>query len=222
MDHTSPSESKNYKDFVRFRQLTNPCIAGLSEFFEGTRYSPSPCRIYAANYGIEGNRRNSTVFKKVDVTDLSHTLNTPSPGQRRLIIIEDLHPWVAEVLGSRLDIDPIFFANHVVTKYGDIEMMSAPPSAALAPSQTVMQANCFHLHFQRIVDLGSAKMFRDCGWGFVTSGNVPRAVRRLPALCNRQLAILRACCSVLVKSFDQSSIGEFPVQIPENDPPDRG
>ncbi|GAD98119.1 hypothetical protein PVAR5_6809 [Paecilomyces variotii No. 5] len=207
MDHTSPSESKSYKDFVRFRQQANPCIAGLSKFFEGSRYPPSSCRIHAANYGTEGIQRNSAVFKKVDVTELSHILNTPSPGQRRLIIIEDLHPWVAEVLGSRLDIDPVFFANHVVTKYGGIEMMPAPPSAALAPSQIIMQANCFHLHFQRIVDLGSAKKFRNCGWECVTSGNVPRALRRLPAVSNRQLAILRACCSVFVKSFDRSSIG---------------
>lgn len=216
MDSASNRE-KAYKDFVKFRQGTNPCVTGLSKFLEAPRHPQSSCQIYAMGYPGEGNQRSPADFEKVNPNYFPSVLTAPSPCQGRLIIIEDVHPFVVEILGSILDIDPIFFANHIVTKYDDISISPAPPSVSLAPSQIVSQEDWFHMHYQQIVDLGPAEMFRSCPWGLITSGNVPRAVRRLPAISGRQLGIVRSCCSVLIKSFDRSWIGEFLVQIYRED-----
>ncbi|KAJ5211414.1 hypothetical protein N7491_011232 [Penicillium cf. griseofulvum] len=199
---------ERYKSFVKFRQQTNPCIGELLKFLDAPWSASSyrSCRSYTASYNVNNTERPPMEFEEIDIIDISSVLTAPQPGHIRLIIIEDIHPSIVEILGAELDIDPIFFADYIVTNYGGIETTPAPPSVALAPSQVVLQNNRFHLHSQKVIDLGCAEMFRGCAKKFATSANVPRSVRRLVPLSGRQLGILRGCSSFFVKSFDQSWI----------------
>ncbi|OAL37069.1 hypothetical protein AYO20_03546 [Fonsecaea nubica] len=195
-----------YREFVRFRQQSNPCVAGLSQFLENRDLQQDSCRIYLSGCASEVST-GSQSFDQVYLDELRSILATPfSAGPGRIILIEDLHPLIVEILGTALDIDPIFFADHVVTNYAQIEKSPAPPSVALAPSQIASQADRVNIHFQQIVDLGAEEGFRNSTWIFNTAANVHRTVRRLPPLSGRQLGIARSCCSVLLKPFGQSWI----------------
>lgn len=209
MDSFESKTGELYKEFVRFRRQTNPCIEGLLHFLEAPRSTSSynSCRLYVAGCSVSEFQSSPLNFEKIDLVDLPTVLTPPASGHKRLIIIEDLHPSIVELLGASLDIDPTFFAEYIVTNYGDIEKVPSPPSVALAPSQ-LLQNGWLHLHSQKAVDLGSADMFRGCAWKLVTSGNVPRTMRRLVPLSGRQLGIVRGCSSFFVKNFDQSWIGE--------------
>lgn len=200
-----------YRDFVKFRQQNNPCVAGLSQFLETKGLPKDACRIYVLDCASESTLEvKPSGFVPVHVDNLHSVLKAPSiSGQGRVIIIEDLHPSTVEILGTTLDIDPIFFADHVVTKYDSIEASPAPPLVALAPSQVVSHTDRINIHFQQIVDFGGEERFRDYPWTFKTTANMPRTVRRLPPLSGRQLGITRSCHSVLVKPVGRSWISKF-------------
>ena len=198
---------KAYRDFVRFRQERNPCVRGLSAFLETPRLPQDLCQIYVVHVDIGGNPDESQEIQKVHHNQLPSALEPPPPGRGRLIVIEDLHPSVLEVLGVTLDIDPIFFADYVVTNLENIERSPAPPSVALTPSQIQSRGDWFHIHYQQVIDLGPDGPPRHSPWVLKTFANVPRAVRRLPPLHGRQLGIARACFSILTKCMDQSWIG---------------
>ncbi|OAG37291.1 hypothetical protein AYO21_08476 [Fonsecaea monophora] len=175
-------------------------------FLENGDLQQDSCRIYLSGCASQVST-GSQSFDQVYLDDLRSILATPfSAGPGRIILIEDLHPLIVEILGTALDIDPIFFADHVVTNYAEIEKSPAPPSVALAPSQIASQADRVNIHFQQIVDLGAEEGFRNSTWIFNTAANVHRTVRRLPPLSGRQLGIARSCCSVLVKPFEAKRV----------------
>lgn len=132
-------------------------------------------------------------------------ISTICPKTTRMIFVEDTSPWLIVQLGGILDIDPVFFANYVNTDFKDIENSPPPPSLALLPS-LISQTGHLHLHYQRLLDLGSADSFKDSTYAFKTGANVPRNVRRLTPLSGRQLALARTCCSLLTKSLGTSFI----------------
>lgn len=198
-----------YRDFVDFRQQRNPCVGGLSSFLATYRLPEDSCKIYIADLNPESSTDVSTQrLKMVHTGELPSALDPSQPGRPRVIIIEDLHPSVLQILGSKLDIDPLFFADYVLTKFENLESAPAPPSVALTPSQIRSQGSWFHIHYQQVIDLGqeSAAHFP---WVLNTLANVPRAVRRLPLLQGRQLGIVRGCCSILTKHLNQSWLGLY-------------
>ncbi|OTB08926.1 hypothetical protein M426DRAFT_18323 [Hypoxylon sp. CI-4A] len=190
-----------YRDFVKFRERNNPCVAGLSEFLENRGLPRNVCRIYTSDHSPERTTEHkSRGFGQVSPENLRSVLTAPPVGhQGRVFIVEDPDPLTVELLGATLDIDPVFFADHIVTKYDEIETSPAPPSVALAPSQIISESERLNIHYQQIVDLGAEETFRGCPWSLGTVANVPRSVRRLQPLSGRQLGLARGCCSVLVK-----------------------
>jgi hypothetical protein len=121
------------------------------------------------------------------------------------LIVENIQHHLISLLGEILDVDPIFFAGHVTTDFKDIEEAPLPPSLALFPSR-IAEKGYLHLHYQQLLDLGSADAFKSSPYSLKSDSNVPRNVRRLPYLSGRQLAFSRACCSILVKDFRDSWI----------------
>ncbi|KAK7751001.1 hypothetical protein SLS62_006986 [Diatrype stigma] len=202
-----------YREFVKFRQQNNPCILGLSHFLDKQDLRKEACRIWSLNcvpQDIQGAEPQG--FEEVPADNLHLMLEAPLPADHgRILIVEDIHPSVVEILGKALDIDPAFFADHVVTKYAEIEISPAPPSVALTSSRIVSEADRFNIHFQKMVDLGAEENFRNSPWTLQTLTNVPRSVRRLAPVSGRQIAINRSCCSVLSRTFDQGwiVIGEW-------------
>ena len=207
--------SKTYADFVKFRALSNPCIGGIANFLSAAQPGDAKTTQYQVVHHSGGEWSggvNSAVSSSSPDDDFAASLQPPPPGQGRVIVIEDIHPSLLELLGSNLDIDPIFFADYILTNFEDIELSPSPPSVALPPSRTVSTNDSFHIHYQQMLDLGHENEQPELPRVFQTSGNVRRSVRRLVALRgrpetpSRQLAIVRGCCAVLKKTFGQSWI----------------
>ena len=116
------------------------------------------------------------------------------------LMIEDIQPCHVEDLGESLSIDPIFFAGHLGTDYREVEQHSLPLWANTLPSESATQEFC-HIHYQRVIKL--EKYLKPPGKvHLVSSTNVPRAVKRLIPLSGVDIALARACTSVLRKCFD--------------------
>jgi len=198
---------KTYKDFVEYRRQLNPCVGGLAAFLTKRQLPQDSCQVYAVGFNVGGNADHSPPVRKVHHSDLPSVLTTTSPGRGLVLIVEDLHPSTVEILGATLDIDPLFFADYISTSLEDIENSPGPPSVALTPSQILSQMRWFHIHYQQIVDLSQDRPLQLSSWVLKTSGNVTRSVRRLTLPRGRQLGIVRGCCAVMVKEFEQSWVG---------------
>lgn len=112
-----------------------------------------------------------------------------------IAVVENLHPEDVELLGSSVDIDPFFFCGHIASSYQDTP---PPPLLALPPSRITSQTY-FNIHYQRVLDLGDESTLRHVPYDLSLPDNVPRTVRRLPALGGRSIGLLRACTSVMKK-----------------------
>lgn len=199
----------SYGDFVQSRCHTSPCVTGLAEYL---RCGPSAARtstIVTLDYPQNGQSTPNPLL--VAEADLAKLLEAPSTTAGRLLLVENIQHHLISLLGEILDVDPIFFAGHVTTDFKDIEKAPLPPSLALYPSQ-IAEKGYLHLHYQQLLDLGSADAFKSSPYSLKSDSNIPRNVRRLPYLSGRQLALSRACCSILVKQFKGSwicKIGPF-------------
>lgn len=139
------------------------------------------------------------------LTCLLNGLNTGvSDGAGRLLIVEDLTKDVIEVLGSSLDIDPLFFASQI---YGpNVDITSSKPSMATLPSKA-MSRNFLSLQYQRSFEfencpVAPGKMSRD--------SNVPRKVVMLPPTKNVHIGLAQHGCSVLLtKARGNGWLGEI-------------
>jgi hypothetical protein len=116
-----------------------------------------------------------------------------------IAIVENLHPDDVETLGSSLDIDP-FFCSHVASSYQDIENMPPPTVLALSPSRIIIR-EYFNIHYQNVLDLGDECTIRHVPYTLSLARNIPRTIRRLPALSGRSIGLLRTCTSVMKKDL---------------------
>ncbi|KAK3985332.1 hypothetical protein QBC44DRAFT_405173, partial [Cladorrhinum sp. PSN332] len=199
-----------YRDFITFRQKESPCISKLSCFLTPPRPLPRSSRLYAVDFVSK-----TCAVKPLQYDDLASAITSAPAKGGRIIVIEDLHPSALDILGPSLDIDPVFFADHIVTDLEDPQRSPAPPSVALTPSQILSRKESFHIHYQQMVDLTSNGPIEEFPWVMKTYANVPRSVRRLPRQNSEpQLGIVRGCCSILTKHFTDSWIGTYkPIAI---------
>lgn len=199
---------KSYRDWVQSRLQTNPCVTGLAEHLECGLGIAST--IVALDYPQSGHPAPSP--RTIAEADLAKLIHTTSTIHGRILLVENIRPHLISLLGEMLDIDPVFFAGHITTDFKDIEREPPPPSLALFPSQ-VAERGYLHIHYQQVLDLGSADTFRFSAYSLKSDSNVPRNVRRLPHLSGRQLALARACCSILMKKIKGSWICKFPLIV---------
>ncbi|TGJ86629.1 hypothetical protein E0Z10_g2186 [Xylaria hypoxylon] len=112
------------------------------------------------------------------------------------VIVEDPRPEYIEVLGSRLDVNPLFFAGHIDTVYRSAERDAPPISMALYPSQLASQ-EFIHIHYQRSfrspydMSTGHRKMN--------LTGNVVRLLRWTTTIDQYRVGLARGCCSIYRK-----------------------
>jgi hypothetical protein len=126
----------------------------------------------------------------------------------RIILAEDIHGPMIENLGTKLDIDPLFFACHISTRLeGQLDQLYTSPREHL-PSQS-MRKGYLHLHYQRVLDLGPCSgLENDESYQIYleTVTNTARKGRILPCpYAKRQLAILRGCCSMILTARSADS-----------------
>ncbi|KAK4040860.1 hypothetical protein C8A01DRAFT_15321 [Parachaetomium inaequale] len=189
-----------YRDFVQSRCQTNPCVTGLADYLRCR--SGSTSTIVTLDYPRSEQPAPNPLT--VSEADLAKLIDTTSTTDGRILLVENIQPHLICLLGEILDVDPVFFAGHI-TDFKDIEKAPPPPSLALFPSQ-IAEKGYLHLHYQQVLDLGSADTFKLSSYSLKSDSNVPRNVRRLPNLSGRQLALARACCSILVKKIKDSCI----------------
>ena len=149
-----------YKDYVEALCHRNPSLLTLSNFLKDPRARLHGSRIAALDFhsGIH----KPTPRRVPDVDCLFHELhgkagssldpNLESYGQAlqgRLLVLEDLTVSVIELLGSELDIDPLFFAMHLHTLHRTGTQHQIPDEAAL-PSR-LRSKNYINISYQRPV-----------------------------------------------------------------------
>ncbi|KAK4233549.1 zinc transport protein ZntB [Achaetomium macrosporum] len=195
--------AKSYREFARCRSQANPCVTPLVEHLG--RGPGTPSTIIVLDYSRNGPLTPTS--RSVAEAELANLLNATSASaiQGRVLLVENIRPNLISLLGALLDIDPVFFAGHIATDYGDIEKAPAPPSIALFPSQ-IAERGYLHLHFQRVFDMGTSEDFKGAAYALKTESNTPRNIRLLPPLSGRQLALARANCSILLKQIRDSWI----------------
>ncbi|KAK4466235.1 hypothetical protein QBC42DRAFT_329323 [Cladorrhinum samala] len=194
----------SYKDHILARSHRNPCIDGLIKHLEDARVSRAPSTIVAIDYLPHSTKPPKSPYcRTVPEAELSRVLHDTSSVNGRILLVEDIQPRLVHLLGGALGLDPLFFAGHISTDAKDVEKGPASPSLALFPSQ-IAERGLLHLHYQQVVDLGSADDFKDCSYNLHTNSNIPRNVRRLPHLAGRQLGLARRCISAVVKNVGDS------------------
>ena len=95
-----------------------------------------------------------------------------------------------EVLGSRLDVNPLFFASHIHSPYNKVSIPL--PSTSVLPSELNSQ-NFLGLQYHRAVEFSNnpAPLRR-----LSSTGNVPRKLMILPAVNDMYIGFTQHCCSV--------------------------
>ncbi len=113
----------------------HPCLKRLSEFYIGSLSHRHPCRLACLEYSSAD---QTPRLRNLDIESLTQLLQNPQGKSEgllgRMLIVEDLSPDVIELLGSSLEIDPLFFASHLhaarsenTTKQPDVRLL---PSAS--------------------------------------------------------------------------------------------
>lgn len=193
----------SYADSIRLRSLRNPCLGGLVMHMKHAPKVDSTIRLL--EYDLA-----ETVPPRLDEFDqrgLPRLFESPRQTIGRVLLIENLRPDVISCLGEHLDVDPLFFAEYITTDFQGIDKAPPPPSLAFCPSQ-IIQRSHVHIHYQQIIDLGNPGYQKNSEYGLHTEHNIPRSIRQLPPLSGRQLALNRACCSILVKRLDDTWYSE--------------
>jgi hypothetical protein len=190
-----------YRDFVKSRMKNNPCLAGLDSFL-GTTHTPLATSRTIGYIDYYRSNAEAKAFRSVPTADIA---SIPSDIRGRVILAEDIDARTIELFGAALDLDPVFFASHVTTDFHDLENAPPPPSLALFPSQLASR-DYLHIQYQQILALNSEEATKDFPYKLKTRSNIPRNVRRLPGLEGRQIALGRACCSLVVKNYKDSWI----------------
>ncbi|CVL07282.1 uncharacterized protein FMAN_15370 [Fusarium mangiferae] len=199
----------SYIDHVRKRTQTNPCLKPLVD------YLVKEPRFRSRVHILDIHTSPSSVFQAVEIPEeeISRICQHSPLVCTRIVLVENINSRLMSRIGEALDIDPLFFACHVITDFKDIEKAPLPPSLTTLPS-IAAKKGYLNIHFQQVLDLGSSATFGNVAYSLKSDSNTPRNVRRLPSLFGRQLGLGRVCCSMLVQRLKSTSICLLLVDIP--------
>ncbi|KAF5579366.1 zinc transport [Fusarium pseudocircinatum] len=183
-----------YLDYVRRRTRTNPCVGPLAECLVEPRRQKS--KTYLMESSSSSNLRHK--FMEISEDNISQVIRKDIFISSRILLVEDIGPDLICLLGEALQIDPLFFANHVTTDFQDIEKAPLPPSLAMLPY------------------LGSSANPKDIAYASKSDANIPRNIRRLPVLSGKTLGLSRCCCSIFVKEVNDVQLCLVLVDPPIN------
>ena len=184
-------QNSSYKSYVQARTQWNPCLKNLSQFLHDDTASQHLCHITSLEFSSAScapSRRSLDLDSLAALLRGTAKENDDISG--RILIVEDSSNHVLEVLGSLLNIDPLFFASYIDTF--QIDIATTRPSTVALPSTTRSQ-KFLNLHYHRVVEFEDLKsnqvLHRDM--------NVPRKVKILPRLKGMKIGLVRHCCSIL-------------------------
>ncbi|CAI7628987.1 unnamed protein product [Penicillium pancosmium] len=178
----------------------NPSLATLSGFLDRqhlTTYRSSVSYIEIGQ-GVDTKPQETGCSELVSKVNLGLTKGV-------VAVVENIQPIDVETFGSAWDIDPFFFCGHVGSSYNAVEDGMPPPLMALPPSRIASQ-EYFNIHYHNVLDLGDESTIGNMPYKLALAANIPRIVRRLPAISGRAIGLARNCCSVLKKNFSNGSL----------------
>ena len=107
------SDPRSYQDFIKAQVQRYPCLQNLVDFFNNGNVSQQTCTVTC----LEVSESRCRGPKNLDLESLQTLLNNEhkksSDLKGRLLIVQDPSTNVIETPGSRLDIDPLFFATYI-------------------------------------------------------------------------------------------------------------
>lgn len=185
----------SYQSYVAAQSERNPCLLGLCNFLAGpdSTFNRNHCRIASLDF-LAG--RDEPIPQDVDISRLRSVVedNFCTSANKllgRVLIVEDLSGDVVEILGSCLDIDPLFFASHIHAAYVDITAQT--PDQATLPSR--MRPQKFtNIHYHRTITVQNPSDFAKRQ---LRNMNVGRKIKILPPTRDTHIGLVQHCCSVL-------------------------
>jgi hypothetical protein len=119
-----------YQRYVKAQCRRSPCLQNLSDFLADSNSRRKPGRIACLEFSsADGEPRR----RDLDTEGLAMILQDPYTKvgdlSGRILIVEDLAKDVVEMIGSSLEVDPLFFASHLHTSRADVTTKKpfAPP-----------------------------------------------------------------------------------------------
>lgn len=209
------TQPPTYVDFVEFRSHGNPCLKPFADLLRRKTPTDLQPNFFWIDFS-KGHHGEASQITQATLQEVLHEVervktgtgstipSTPLSPLQRILIVEDINVDTIVGLGSVLDVDPLFFANYMLTDFGDIESAPLPPLSALVPSGFA-ERDCIHIHYQQIIDVTTPATEDIEVYKLKSSGNVQRAVRCPPSLSGVQPAIMRGCCSAKLQRFHGGS-----------------
>ncbi|KAF2141143.1 uncharacterized protein K452DRAFT_327339 [Aplosporella prunicola CBS 121167] len=105
-------------------------------------------------------------------------------------MIEDLTPAIVEILGSVLQLDPLFFASHLQPPWPDISVQT--PDMAMLPSRLRVD-KYINIHYHRTVVFNDPEIPQK---QLLRPSNVYRKVVVLPKTKGFHIGLAQHCCSI--------------------------
>ena len=198
------SSIQGYREFVRAQSLLNPCLQSLVDYLSPNPAAPRDRQPSVHSISVS---RNGSLTTNLDLEGLKDLISR----KRRvgceeplgiILVIEDICPATVELLGAGLSIDPLFFCDHINTSFPKSGSDPLPPSLVSFPS-VIRNRDFVNIHSQRILDLGPIAKDATASYDVSVFGNYKRNARRLVPLKGRQVALMRSCCSILLKKFPE-------------------
>ena len=125
----------------------------------------------------------------------------------QILLIEDLNKEVIEIIGSCLNIDPLFFASHIHTPWKELEAQT--PDLATLPSR-LKPGTYMNIHYHRTIIF---KKILPPGKKLIRYANVDRKVVVLPVTNGRQIGLAQHCASVLRANWNGRWICTYALQL---------
>lgn len=189
--HISNKPGSSYLDYVKTQAMYNPCLFNLENFLSNHTNSQGRCCVRTLDFreGIKGVSSQTLVALNDLPSKLQSDDDRHNPLQGRIFIIEDLTKELIELLGSKLDVEPLFFAMHLhVDQRRGLE--HHVPSEATLPTRLLDQ-NYINMSYHRSVATNSphnqkARYLRD------TAIN-----RKLVLIPHSNLGLVQHCASII-------------------------
>lgn len=213
---------ETYRQYVDTRTKHNPCVANLAKFLSNPRPKGGNVAITSLDlYDGESSPEERSVLLNELPQLLDEFRQAHSPFETvdkkgregsshylEILIVQDLTKDVVELLGSSLNIDPIFFASHIHTSFkgGDIQT----PDLASLPSRIRTQ-NYINIHYHRTI---AVKDVPQPPKKLIREGNLDRKVVILPWTERSYIGLAQHCVSILHVEGRQYDLGLILVDPP--------
>jgi hypothetical protein len=142
----------SYQQFVAAQCKWNPCLQNLSDFLAGSRFHQKPSRIACLEFSSEEYHPR---HQPLDLSSLATILQDPYAKSGsllgRILIVEDLTKDVIEMIGSSLEVDPLFFAAFLHN--ARVELTTRKSAVSILPSKA-RDLDFVTIKYLRALDFG--------------------------------------------------------------------